>query len=116
MPKEVRVLAAIEHRQERRVSARRGFGNAIATAFVDGRLAARSYATIVILSLQARLSKPRLAYASRSWLHDVRSLQKATFALHKRTFPRVSRVSPPWLSEPHPQVQCDEFPRLDFAC
>jgi hypothetical protein len=25
-------------------------------------------------------------------------------------------VSPPWLSEPHLQVQCDESPRLDLAC
>jgi hypothetical protein len=56
------------------------------------------------------------AYAPRSWLHDVCSLQKATFALHKRTFPRAAGVSPPWVSESHLQVQCDKVPRLDLAC
>ena len=44
------------------------------------------------------------------------SLQKATFAVHKRTFTRAAGVSPPWLSEPHLQVQCDEHRRLDLAC
>jgi hypothetical protein len=72
------------------------------------------------------------------------SLQKTTFAVHKRRFTRAApvsppwqadrdgegsasfsgnptpsraaSVSPPWLSEPHLQVQCDEFPRFEFAC
>jgi hypothetical protein len=44
------------------------------------------------------------------------SLQKATFALHKRTFTRAAGVSPPWFSEPHLQVERDEFRRLDRAC
>jgi hypothetical protein len=29
--------------------------------------------------------------------------------MHKRTFTRAAGVSPPWLSEPHLQVQCDDF-------
>jgi hypothetical protein len=72
------------------------------------------------------------------------SLQKATFAVRKRRFARAAGVgppwqakrdydgaasltrkrtpsstaivSPPWLSEPHLQLQCDEFRRLDLAC
>jgi hypothetical protein len=59
------------------------------------------------------------AYAPRSWLHDVRSLRKTTFAVRKRRLTRSTRaagVSPPWLSEPHLEVQCDEVPRLDRAC
>jgi hypothetical protein len=34
-------------------------------------------------------------------VHDVRSLHKAPFAMHKRTFIRAAGVSPPWLGEPH---------------
>jgi hypothetical protein len=39
---------------------------------------------------------PRGAYAPRSWLHDVRSLRKTTFGVHKRTSTRAASVSPPW--------------------
>jgi hypothetical protein len=42
------------------------------------------------------------------------SLQKAIFALQKCTFTRAAIVSPPWFSEPHLQVQCDEFPRFEL--
>jgi hypothetical protein len=80
----------------------------------------------------------------RSWLRDVRSLRKTTFGVHKRTFTRAAGVSPPWqakrdydgaasqtrkrtpsstaivsppwFSEPHLQVERDEFRRLDRAC
>jgi hypothetical protein len=41
--------------------------------------------------------------------------KKTTFAVHKRTFARAADVSPPWFCEPHLQVQCDEFRRLDLT-
>jgi hypothetical protein len=41
---------------------------------------------------------PRLAYASRSWLHGVGRLKMTTPALHKRTFTRAAGVSPPWFA------------------
>jgi hypothetical protein len=59
---------------------------------------------------------PRNAYAPRSWLHDVRSLRKTTFAMNKRTFSRAAGVSPPWFSEPHLEVQCAEFRRCELVC
>jgi hypothetical protein len=34
-------------------------------------------------------------------VHDVRSLHKAPFAMHKRTFIRAAGVSPPGFGEPH---------------
>jgi hypothetical protein len=39
---------------------------------------------------------PRLAHASRSWLHGVGRLKMTTPALHKRTLTRAAGVSPPW--------------------
>jgi hypothetical protein len=49
-------------------------------------------------------------------MHSAGSPEKATFAAHKRTFSRAAGVSPPWLSEPHMQVQCDGFRRFEFVC
>jgi len=77
--------------QERRPSARRG--NQTHTqrrpAFADGSR----------FVPQIRLPAPRLAHASRSWSHVVRSLWKTTFPLYKRTFPRAAGVSPPWVGK-----------------
>jgi hypothetical protein len=36
--------------------------------------------------------------------------------MNNRTFTRAAGVSPPWFSEPHLQVQCAEFPRIELAC
>jgi hypothetical protein len=69
---------------QRPASARRGSGNAVATVFVYRRPTGRLCATIAVLPLQARFSKPRLAYASRSWLHARRSLQKSGCDLQHR--------------------------------
>jgi hypothetical protein len=41
---------------------------------------------------------PRLAHASRSWLHGVGRLKMTTPALHKRTLTRAASVSPPWFA------------------
>jgi hypothetical protein len=92
--------------QERRALARRGFTKRIWKCNAMNFRVSSSYAECT----------PRGAYAPRSWLHDVCSLQKATFALHKRTFPRAAGVSPPWFAESHPQVQCAEFPRIELVC
>jgi uncharacterized membrane protein YhaH (DUF805 family) len=40
---------------------------------------------------------PRLAHASRSWLHGVCSLHKEPSAMQKRTFAGAAGVSPPWV-------------------
>jgi hypothetical protein len=53
---------------------------------------------------------PRLAYASRSWLHGVGRLKMTTPALHERSFTRAAGVSPPWICKPRLQLQCAEFP------
>jgi hypothetical protein len=42
--------------------------------------------------------------------------RSAIFSLRTRTFARAAFVSPPWFSEPHLQVQCDQFPRFELAC
>jgi hypothetical protein len=41
-------------------------------------------------------SLPRLAYASRSWLHNVGSPNKTPSTLHNDALTRAGGVSPPW--------------------
>jgi hypothetical protein len=76
------------------------FGNTLATAF---RLSDRP----VVVTGESRFrfcKRGSLTTAgSRQPLlvHDVRSLHKAPFAMHKRTFIRAAGVSPPGFGEPH---------------
>jgi hypothetical protein len=92
--------------QERRASARRGSGNSVATVLVDKQPAGRPCATIAMLPLQVRFSKPRLAHASRSWLHARRSLQKSGCNLQHRA--KEQQQQPP-----QPHIVADM--RLRFA-
>ena len=88
-------------RKERRASARRGSGNSVATVLVDKQPARRLCAIIAVLPLQVRFSKPRLACASRSWLHARRSLQKSGCDL-QRSFVSHGGLTPPALT-----LQCE---------
>jgi hypothetical protein len=42
--------------------------------------------------------------------------RSAIFSLRTRALTRAAGVSPPWFSEPHLQVQCAEFPRIELVC
>jgi hypothetical protein len=83
MPKEVRVLAAIEHRQERRASARRGSQNRICKCNA--------------MNFGVRVSRPectpRGAYAPRSWLHSAGSPEKTTAAVQQTQRSQERRAS-----------------------
>jgi hypothetical protein len=63
-------------------------------------------ATVIVfcgLTFRTADSAFRTTAGSRQPLlvHDVRSLHKAPFAMHKRTFARAASVSPPWFGELH---------------
>jgi hypothetical protein len=96
VPKEVRVLAAIEHRQERRASARRGRANAYrrtGASFVGrsptvcvGACAWMAVATAFIGATGGL--RPPLLVAARTSAGET-----TIFAMHKRTFDRERRAS-----------------------
>jgi hypothetical protein len=67
-----------------------------------------------IFSLRTR-TFARAAFVSPPWQADRDAEGSASFS-GNRAPPRAAVVSPPWFSEPHLQVQCDEFPRFEFAC
>jgi hypothetical protein len=50
-----------------------------------------------------------------SWLHDVRSLRKTTFAMHKRTFTRAAGVSPPWQAKRDGAVSLPETEAVEHG-
>jgi hypothetical protein len=115
------------HEQERRASARRGTGKRVCNGdrlFRTQRVppdtvgfhpTAGLHQPLLVASADAvadvrfvsasPLPTPRLAYASRSWLHDVCSVRNATFAMHKRMCTRAAGVSPPWSVN---RTQCGE--------
>jgi hypothetical protein len=76
------------------------FGNTLATAF---RLSDRP----VVVTSESRFRFCKRGSLTTAGLrqpllvHDVRSLHKAPFAMHKRTFAGAAGVSPPWVGEPN---------------
>jgi hypothetical protein len=67
-----------------------------------------------IFSLRTR-AFTRAAFVSPPWQADRDAEGSASFS-GNRTPSRAAGVSLPWLSEPHMQVQCDVFRRLEFVC
>jgi hypothetical protein len=93
MPKEVRVLAAIEHRQERRSPARRGFTNRICKCNAMNFGASSSRAECI----------PRGTYAPRSWLHA------RHIACDMRFRFATADVSHGWLTPAAPGRECERW-------